>query len=195
MELRLVGHNMQISDALRDYITRKVQRIGRHLPNAREVSMELGLENSRSQEQRAVAQATLDINGTLLRGEERAANVMAAVDAVVELLDRRIERYKGKTYRSEQVKRAGRGTPPSQTAAEEMAPAEDSPEAVQVGESDRVVKVKHFPIKPMTVDDALFQMEMLGHNFFLFYNSDAASYNVLYSRQDGAYGLIQPEPL
>lgn len=195
MELQIRTKNFELTQSVRGYVERKVGRIGRHLPAASRVLVDLSSEHVRSQGQRVVAQLTLDINGVVLRGEERGHNVTAALDAAVDLLDRRIDRYKGKSYRVEQTKRAvrrGQGLPdqlgeadaPGAAEAEE----ESSPRAA-------VVKSKSFPIKPMAVDEAIFQMEMLGHDFFLFLNSEVGVYNVLYRRRDNAYGLIQPEPL
>ena len=132
----------------------------------------------------------------MLRGEERGANAVAAVDSVIDVMDRRIERYKGKVYKSKQVKKSG-GAVSIRTLEVPSVPPEDgsAPEEVIQSSHAGLVRVKRFPIKPMTVDDAAFQMELLGHDFFLFLNSETEDHNVLYRRHDGDYGLIQPEPL
>ena len=195
MELQIRTKNFELTESVRGYVERKVGRIGRHLPAASRVLVDLSSEHVRSQGQRVVAQLTLDINGVVLRGEERGHNVMAALDAAVDLLDRRIDRYKGKSYRVEQTKRAvrrGQGLPDQLEEADAPGAAEAEEES---GPRAAVVKSKSFPIKPMAVDEAIFQMEMLGHDFFLFLNSEVGAYNVLYRRRDNAYGLIQPEPL
>ena len=195
MELQIRTKNLELTQSVRGHVERKVGRIGRHLPAASRVLVDLMSENVRSQGQRIVAQLTLDVNGVVLRGEERGHNVMAALDAAVDIIDRRIDRYKGKFYRVEQTKRAvrrGQGLPDQLEEADARGAAEAEEEG---GARTAVVKSKSFPIKPMAVDEAIFQMEMLGHDFFLFLNSEAGIYNVLYRRRDGAYGLIQPEPL
>ena len=192
MELQIRAKDMELNRLVRDYVEKKVRRISRHIPAASMVMVELASENARLQDQRVVAQLTLEVNGVTLRGEERGQNAMVAMDAVVDVIDRRIAKYKGKTYRVEQTKRAirrGQG-PPEQL---EEVVSQESPEEFDAPEA--VVKSKSFPIKPMSVDEAIFQMEMLGHDFFFFLNSDEDIYNVLYRRHDGAYGLIQPEPL
>ena len=147
------------------------------------------------QDQRVVAQITLDINGTVLRGEEQGSNAMTAVDSVIAVMARRVERYKGRVYKSEQPKKSGRNV--SIRAAEGPATRneDDALEEETVGATGKVVRAKRFPAKPMTLDEAAFQMELLGHDFFMFLDSETDQYSLLYKRHDGDYGLIQPEPL
>ncbi len=194
MDLQIAGRNLELDPGTRDYVTRKLNRLERHLAGITTATVELVKENTRAQGHRVVAQVTLNIDGTVLRGEERGSNAKAAVDSAIAVMDRRIARYKGKAYRSEQAKRAGRDaslrTPPSPPDA--LEPSEDE-EVLESG--GKVVRVKRFPVKPMTLEDAAFQMELLGHDFFLFLNSETDEHSVLYRRHDGGYGLIQPEPL
>lgn len=194
MELQIQSKNLELNQRTRDYIARKLNRLGRHLPDITMATVELERGNSRSQDRRIGAQITLDIDGTMLRGEERAPNAMAAVDSVIDVMDRRLERYKGKSYRSEQAKKAGKGGSIKTLEAPDAIPVQDSDdEAVET--EGRVVRIKRFPIKPMTVEEAAFQMELLGHSFFMFLNSETGQHNLLYKRHDNDYGLIQPEPL
>ena len=169
-----------------------MDRLGRHLPGITSAVVELAKGSSRDQTGKVVAQVTLDIDGSVLRGEERGANAMAAVDSAVDVMDRRVERYKGKAYRSLQAKKSGRGD--SIRSADAPPPAAEEEDEV-VSADGRVVRVKRFPIKPMAVDEAAFQMELLGHSFFLFMNGETEQHNVIYRRNDGDYGLIEPEPL
>ena len=114
---------------------------------------------------------------------------------MIHVVDRRIQRYKGKLYKSEQVRKAGKNV--------SIRDAEVSPVPTLDGTTDdelhealgRVVRLKRYPIRPITLDEAALQMELLGHDFFLFLESQTESYNLLYRRRDGDYGLIQPEPL
>ena len=192
MELQIVGRNLKLSDQIRSDISRKFNRLSRHLPNITSAKVELVEGNAKAQDQRIVAQATLDIDGTVLRGEERGASATAAVDSVIQVMDRRIERYKGKVYRSKKTgKVVSLSSVEAADAVVEEEPADEELEAVD----GKVVRMKRFPIKPMTLNEAAFQMELLGHNFFLFLNSETDQYSLLYSRRDGDYGLIQPEPL
>ena len=193
MELQIRAKNLELTQVIRDYITRKMKRINRHLPVATGVAVELTSEHTRPRDQRVVAQITLDIDGVVLRGEERGLNVMAVVDSAIDVMARRISRYKGKSYRSQQAKRVARRGPSRLLQPPGLSDAYAPSEAEGAEGPERVVRVKQFPVKPMAVDEAMFQMELLGHDFFLFLNTDAGTYNVLYRRHDGAYGLLQPE--
>lgn len=192
MDLKIQSRNLELNEAVREHITKKVDRLSRHLPGITSAVVELARGSSRDQTGKVVAQVTLDIDGSVLRGEERGANAMAAVDSAIDVMDRRVERYKGKVYRSMQPKKSGRGD--SIRIADAPPPTTEEEDQV-VFEDGSVVKVKRFPIKPMAVDEAAFQMELLGHSFFLFVNGDTEQHNVIYRRNDGDYGLIEPEPL
>ena len=195
MELQIYGRNLELNERTRDYITRKVNRLGRHLPSITTATVELARENARAQDHRVVAQVTLDIGGTTLRSEERGANAMAAVDSVIDVMDLRVERYKGRLYKGERAKKAGKNVS-IRTLEVPPVSLEEGPADDDVVEADgKVVRVKRFPIKPMMVDEAAFQMELLGHDFFLFLDSETGQYSLLYKRHDGDYGLILPEPL
>ena len=195
MELEIRGRNLKLSDVTREQISRKLNRLGRRLPEVSTALVELARHNSRSQDTRVVVQVTLNIDGTILRGEEHGANAVVAADAVIGVMDRRVERYKGKEYRSQKAKKAGRNVSIRTEGAPEPSDmeAEEDDDVSEVG--GKIVRMKRFPIKPMTLDDAAFQMELLGHDFFLFKDGQTEEYNLLYRRRDGDYGLIQPEPL
>lgn len=184
MELVIKGKNMEVDKATQEYIQSKLNRLQRHLPDITEVKVELAQEMTKSAENRFVAQVTITTHGTLLRGEERASNVYAAIDTVVDVLNRQIERFKDKLYRSRR-----RITPfRREEAAEEV-----QEEKVEEAKESRIVKVKRFPVKPMTPDEAADQMELLSHDFFIFFNPESNRFAVLYRRGDGNYGLIEPE--
>lgn len=178
MELVIKGKNMEISEAVKQYIDRKLGRLDRHLRTITEAEVAIAREMTKSRQHRYVVQVTLNSKGTLLRGEERGMDLFAAIDSVSDVLDRQIERYKGRLYHK------GRGTSPLK-AETSLAPETEQP--------GRVVKVKRFPVKPMDAEEAVEQMELLGHDFFLFFNSASGQFNVLYRRKGGDYGLIEPE--
>lgn len=180
MEPTITGRNLKLSPRTQDYVKRKLEKISRHLPGIIETKVEISEEQTRSPEQRFVVQVTIDSSGLLLRGEERADTLPAAVDKVIDVLDGRIEHYKGKL----QIK--GRETPRN--------PEEVS--AISAGEEEalkKVKRVKKFTLKPMSRAQAIDQMELLRHDFFLFIDSDTDDVNLLYRRKDGNYGLIQTE--
>ena len=195
MELEIHARNLELNEKSRDYITRKVNKLSRHLPGITTATVELARENTRVQDQRVVVQVTLDIGGTFLRAEERGANAVAAVDSVTNVMDRRVERYKGKVYKSQQAKKAGKDTSIRSLGLTPEIDG-DGPTVDEFYEANGTpVRVKRFPVKPMTTDEAAFQMELLGHDFFPFLNQETDQYSLLYKRRVGDYGLIQPEPL
>ena len=180
MELQITGKNMALTPEVRRYIERKLGKMSRHLSNIMKSDVEIFEEKTKSPQQHYVVQVTLDSNGTLLRGEERAKDLFAAVDKVATVMNRQIEHYKGKMLAR------SRGNSSIRTELSQTVEAETEPEP-------KVVKVKRFAIKPMTVTEAADQMELLGHDFFLFRNADTEELNLLYRRRDGNYGLIEPE--
>jgi len=144
-----------------------------------EAKVEISEEKTKSPQHHFVVQVTINSSGTLLRGEERGEDLFTAIDKVEAVLNRQIERYKGKLYNK------GRGS--------SFTRAEFSQETETAQPAERVTRVKRFAIKPMSVAEAIDQMELLGHDFYLFRNSDTEELNLLYRRQDGNYGLIEPE--
>lgn len=186
MELSITGHNLDVTPRLQNYVEKKTGRLDRYMPNLNEVRVELAAENTRSAEQRQVAQITIrDERGTILRAEERKSDMFAAIDAVVDKLYRQIKRYRGKR---EDVRRSG--------GVEELIGMEPLPleeiEAAEEGES-LIVKRKRFTLRPMSAEEAIDQMELLGHDFFVFFDTAEEATSVVYKRRDGNYGLLQPE--
>lgn len=177
MELQVTGKNMELTPAVRQYIERKLGKLNHYLPSIRKSSVEIFEEKTKSPQQHYVVQATVDCSGTVLRGEERGVDLFEAIDRVAAVMNRRIEHYKGKLYDK------GRGSSLAKGGGEEM----------ETEASPKVVKVKRFAIKPMLVDEAIDQMELLGHDFFLFINADTGELNLLYRRKDSNYGIIEPE--
>jgi len=179
MELQITGKNIDISPPLRRYIERKLGKFDRHLPNIIESKIEIFEEETKSPQQHFGVQVTVDSNGTLLRGKGRGQDLFTAVDKVTEVMRRQIEHYKGKLYKK------GRGSSPAKE--------EPGEEAEPAPSSRKVTKVKRFAIKPMSTSEAIDQMELLGHDFFLFLNAETEEINLLYRRRDNDYGLIEPE--
>jgi putative sigma-54 modulation protein len=179
MELQITGKNIEISPEVRQYIERKLDKLGRHLHKIMESKVEISEQKTKSPQQHFVVQVTIDSSGTLFRSQERGENLVSAIDKVVGVMDRQIKRYKGKLYKK------GRGS--------SLARGGLSEEIVEEKTMGRIVKIKQFVVKPMSVDEAIEQMELLGHDFFLFFDADDERLNLLYRRKDGNYGLIKPE--
>ena len=171
---------MELNEDLRNYIDKKISRLYRYLEQIDETRIDLThAKTAKEEKNRFVAQITLRGRGFILRAEERADNIKTALDLVMDKIERQIERYKGKKYRS----RAG-AIPISELLIEE-APEEPLP---------LIVRRKKFTLVPMDELEAIEQMNLLGHeDFFIFYNIGTSSINVLYKRRDGSYGIIEPE--
>ena len=179
MDLKVLSKNdTRIPPAIEDYAIKRVGKMDRFLPSIASGKIEISEQGIRQPDQRFSVQVTLESNGVLIRAQEHADDMRSAVDRVSDALANRINRYKGKHY--ERSKDSVRKMEPSDATAE-----------VPEEEDWRVVKTKRFTVKPMPVDEATEQMELLGHDFFLFINSETGNTNLVYKRKDGHYGLIE----
>jgi putative sigma-54 modulation protein len=182
MELEILAHGMELTQRLRNYAEKKTMRLDRYLPNLTTVRVDLSEENTRSAVGRQVAQITIrDERGTILRAEERNNDMFAAIDAVTDKIYRQIERYRGK--RKSKIR--GRA---EEVEIEEAPPlAEEDEDELPV-----IVRRKQFALHPMSPEEAVDQMDLLGHDFYVFFNTEDDAINVLYRRRDGNLGLLQP---
>ncbi|MDO7787946.1 ribosome hibernation-promoting factor, HPF/YfiA family [Desulforamulus aquiferis] len=171
MKVQVRGKNIQVTPALRDYVEKRLGKLDRFLDNLGEAQATLVVEGDAQK-----IEVTIPVNGMLLRGEEATGDMYSSIDLVVEKIERQISRYKGKLNRRAGKVLADNG------AADKF---ED--------ETPKVIKTKRFAIKPMPMDEAIMQMNMLGHDFFVFSNAESEQVNVIYKRKDGNYGLIEPE--
>jgi len=173
MLISLTGKQLEVTDALKTYAEGKLAKLGRYFQRIDSVEMVASQQRSWF-----VVEVTLLANGYLLRAEERADDVYRCVDRVVDKLEQQLKKYKTKLILR------------SREAAAEVGTAEAAPEAPPPG---KVVRTKRFAIKPMSPEEAVLEMELLGHDFFVFSNAETEQVNVLYRRKDGNYGLIEPE--
>jgi putative sigma-54 modulation protein len=176
MKLDIRGRNIEVTDALRDYVDKRLSKLERYIEEMKVAQVALSVEGDLHK-----VEVTIPLNGIILRGEEATEDMYSAIDLVEEKLEKQIAKYRTrimKKYRSSGLKKMVNGT------AEE-------PEAVEA-HSGQVVKTKRFAVKPMDVEEAVMQMNLLGHSFFVFRNSDNDEVNVVYRRNDGNYGLIEP---
>lgn len=184
LEVEIYARNMDVTERIQDYVNKKVGKLDRYLPEIDEARVDLTyLKSARSSTDRQVAQITVRGKGFILRSEERADDIYAALDESLEKIQRRMERYKGKRNR-------GRGD--GKSAAEVALPvASEEEETPELGPA--IVRRKSFQVQPMNELEAIEQMHLLGHeNFFIFFNVSTGSINILYHRRDGNYGLIEP---
>jgi putative sigma-54 modulation protein len=184
MQLIVQSKNIQVTDHLREYVERKVDRLDRYLPTVTDARMDLSTESTRSSGDRQVAQLTVRSKGMMLRAEERSGDIFTSVDMVMDKMKRQIDRYKKK--RRGAFRRA-----PDEAQDEEL--DDDLYEGDEETEDGRIVRVKRFRVVPMDPEEAVEQMELLGHDFFVFFNMEDGQLNVVYRRRDDNYGLIQPD--
>ncbi|NMP20993.1 ribosome hibernation-promoting factor, HPF/YfiA family [Sulfobacillus harzensis] len=168
MDVIVRGKNVEVTEALKDHVTRKLSKMEKFFDHHRSITAHAMLSVEKESQ---IIEVTIPMDGLLLRGEEETPDMYASVDRVVDKLERQLTKYKARTK------------PRHSTGARE-------------GDGDRVdtelVRRKTFPRKPMTVDEALMQMDLLGHDFFAFTNAETDTINVVYRRQDGHYGLLEP---
>ena len=177
--LQVTGKNLEVSPAVREYLERRLEKVFR-LFRQGEAKADLTQEQTQAAGDRFVVQVTLNTRGTLLRGEVRAQDLFSGIDQVVDVLKHQAEKFK-----SRRMERKKRGAP-APAEAEAEAPLEEAP-------LGQILRVKRHPIKPMDPEEAVEQMELLGHDFFLFLNGQNSQFNVVYRRRGGGYGLIEPE--
>ena len=176
MRITITGRNLDISDGWRAKIEKKVGKLDKYLRDDSEVEVRLSQEHGT----RKSAEITILLAGSILRAEETGQEANACLDKVMDKIVRQIHRHRTKI---EKRLRAGAFEVESPELAE---PVDEAPEA------HKVVRTKRFSVKPTSVDEAITQMEMLGHNFHLFLNEETGTYGVVYRREDGDYGLLEP---
>jgi putative sigma-54 modulation protein len=174
VRLQVKGRNVDVSESLKAYAQQKLSKLDKHVGDNARLELELAVERNPSISQNQVAEATIWTKGPVLRARESSSDMRASIDQLVDKLERQARRYRD---------RRRRGPPREQTV--EPAPAGE-PELA-------IVKTKQFTIAPMTPEDAALQLELVGHDFFVFQNAETGQVNVLYRRRDGAYGLIEPQ--
>ncbi len=183
VKVEISARNLEATDNIREYIMKKASKLDHYLPELDEVKVEVSyIKSARSAKDRMVAQITSRAHRALLRTEERADDLFAAYDNAIDKMQRQLERYKGKHYR-------GRGDGRSASEVAKPLPKEEAEIELPV-----VARRKQFKVAPMKEGEAIEQMRMLGHdNFFIFFNVETDSVNVLYRRRDGTYGVIEPK--
>lgn len=196
MDIRVTGKNVEVTEGLEGYIEKKIGKLDRYLRRSDrgEAHVELRREQTKDVNDRNIVEVTLyDNKGAMLRGEERSGDLFTAIDAVFDKMYRQISRYKGKLI--DRYRSASNDTEELFAAQLEAMEAEADEGLTAGGEevAGRIVRVKRFGMAPMSAEEAIEQMELLDHSFFVFYNPNEGNINVVYRRHDGNYGLIIPE--
>jgi len=179
MDVQIYHQNLELTDHLKEYVTAKAEKLGRYLPNVQNVRVDLKATNVSDVSERMVAQITISVPQRLLRAEERAGDIFTAFDVVLDKVYRQIERYKGRLRH----RRA-----PSQAEIEALEGCAEE-ERSKAGE---IVRVKEFEVGSLLPEEAVEQMELLGHYFFVFLDGTDGRLSVVYKRHDGNYGVIKP---
>lgn len=170
MMVTVRGKNIEVTNALKDYVERKLSKLERYIDIA-DAQVTLKVEKTTHK-----VEVTIPINGMILRGEEATEDMYASIDLVIEKLEKQIDKYKARF--NKKVRAEGK-------------PIEA---AVRTEYDDQVImRTKRFAVKPMPIEEAVLQMNLLGHSFYVFSNAETEEVNVLYRRKDGNYGLIEPE--
>ena len=181
MQFQVKGRNLEVSDAIRTYAESKLAKLERQLRDPR-VELELAVERNPSIPQNQVAEATIWTNGPVLRAREATGDMRASIDQLVEKLERQISRYR--TRARDRRRRAARANSTAPDTIVDMS-EENEPQ---------IVKTKQFSLNPpLNAEEAVLQLELVGHDFFVFKNAESGDVNVVYRRRDGGYGLIEPQ--
>lgn len=179
MRLQVKGKNLEVSDSIRSYAEQKLAKLEPQLNAATQVELELAVERNPSIAANQVAEATIWTKGPVLRAREASGDMRASIDTLTEKLLRQV-----KHYRERRSPRARRGQ--NQPNAGGVTTVTDEPQP-------QIVKTKQFAVKPMSAEEAVLQLELVGHDFFVFQDADSGDVAVVYRRKDGGYGLIEPQ--
>ncbi|MGI6587224.1 MAG: ribosome hibernation-promoting factor, HPF/YfiA family [Peptococcia bacterium] len=173
MKFQFRGKNIQVTNALKEHAEKKLGKLDKYFDTPPEAIVTLTVEKERQR-----VEVTIPLNGYLLRGEEETHDMYSSVDQVVDKLEKQMKKYKTR------LSKKNKGASIKDLVANSVEKVEE--------EGPRLVRTKRFAMKPMSVEEALMQMNLLGHSFFVFTNAETEEVNVVYCRKDGNYGLIEP---
>ncbi len=182
MKLDIRGKNIEVTDALKDYTTKRLSKLEKYFEDVKEAQVALSVDSEGHK-----VEVTIPMNGMILRGEEATDNMYSSIDLVEEKLEKQINKYRTKLYRNT------RGAGFRKSLREEIE-KEIKSQVEPTGAVDafNIVRTKRFALKPMDEEEAIMQMNLLGHTFFVFFNANTDEVNVVYKRKDCNYGLIEP---
>ena len=175
MKVTVIAKNMELTDALKEIVQKKISKLEKYFEAKVEAKATLSVQKSRQ-----IIEVTIPFNGIILRGEEATSDMYKSLDLVEDKLERQIRKQKTRLSR----KHGG-----------SLRFGEINNMEIKQSEEDegKLVKVKKFGAKPMNSEEAILQMDLLGHNFFVYQDADSNNVNVIYKRKDGDYGLLEPE--
>ena len=189
MNLTVKGRNLVLTDAISAYADEKLGRLSKYLASSSRCEVELWTEKNPSIADNQVVEVTIFTKGPVIRAREASPDIYASIDLVFEKLERQVKKYRGKVVSHYQ----GSGTPKEALASEGFKIIEEAEEPAAEAATPRIVKTKQFMTKPMTPEEAALQLELVGHDFYVFINSETNETAVVYRRHDGNYGLIEAQ--
>lgn len=182
MKFIISGKNIEVTTGLKDAVEQKLGKLERYFTPETEIIVTLSVEKERQK-----IEVTIPVKGNIIRSEQTSNDMYVSIDLVEEIIERQLRKYKNKLVaRSQGHLTAASGNSFKKEFFESEETADEDDEI-------RIVRTKKFGVKPMYPEDACLQMDLLGHNFFVFCNAETEEVNVVYKRKDGAFGLIEPE--
>ena len=174
MRFIITGRNIDVTEGLKSAVEEKLGKLDRFFAVETEVNVTLSVEKERQK-----IEVTIPVKGNIIRSEQVSSDMYVSIDLVEEVIERQLKRYKNKIVDKQQN-------------ASELAP-EYIEKEYEDEEEIKIIRSKRFGIKPMVPEEACVQMELLGHNFFVFLNAETNEVNVVYKRKGNTFGLIEPE--
>ena len=175
MRFVIVGRNIELTDGLKEAVEEKLGKLDRFFAPDTEVKVTLSVEKERQK-----IEVTIPVKGSIIRSEQVSNDMYVSIDLVEEVIERQLKKYKNKLIDKQQDAAA---------FAQEYIDKEYVDDDADV----KIIRTKRFDIKPMDPEEACVQMELLGHSFYVFFNSETEQINVVYKRKGNTYGLIEPE--
>ena len=175
MRYKISGKNIEVTPGLKDAVQEKIGKLERYFNQDTEANITLSVEKGRQK-----IEVTIPVKGHIIRAEQESSDMYVSIDLVEEIIERQLKKYKTKLIDKKQSALSF-----SEAFLQEEMEAPD--------EEIKIMKVKRFGMKPMDPEEACIQMELLGHNFYVFLNADTDEVNVVYKRKNNTYGLIEPE--
>ena len=174
MRIKITGRNIELTDGIKDAVEDKLNKLEKYFTPDTDVYVTLSVEKERQK-----VEVTIPMKGSYIRSEQVSSDMYVSIDLVEEVIERQLKKYKNKITDKHQ----------SGGNFQQAFIDKDYPEEEEI----QIVRTKKFDIKPMYPEDACIQMELLGHNFFVFFNAETEQVNVVYKRKGNTYGLIEPE--
>ncbi len=190
MKLVIHGRNIEITDAIREYVHQKIEKAANHFLNTtNEIDVHLSVARNPRIDSKQTAEVTVYANGAVIRAEESSENLYASIDLVADKIARQLRKYKERRLDKKTQTQVKTSDVVEQAPVETDLIGSRTPEL-----PSEVVRTKYFAMPPMTIEEALEQLQLVGHDFYMFHNVETGEINVIYERNHGGYGVIQPRP-